>query len=84
MYKLTDKSGVFNYIFWIICILIIVSTFRNFELKAAEVDGGIPDYKGIQIISGDIFTVGSDTMNNLMALWCEGFTKYYPKVSNTK
>jgi phosphate transport system substrate-binding protein len=31
-------------------------------------------------VSGTIKSVGSDTMNNLMALWAEGFRKLYPNV----
>lgn len=27
-----------------------------------------------------IKSVGSDTMNNMMALWAEGFRKFYPNV----
>ena len=31
-------------------------------------------------VSGSIKSVGSDTMNNLMTLWSEGFKRYYPNV----
>ncbi|MFM8634666.1 MAG: PstS family phosphate ABC transporter substrate-binding protein [Planctomycetia bacterium] len=31
-------------------------------------------------VSGSLKCVGSDTMNNLVALWAEGFKKYYPSV----
>ncbi len=31
-------------------------------------------------VSGSLKTVGSDTMNNLVALWAEGFKKFYPNV----
>lgn len=31
-------------------------------------------------VSGSLKAVGSDTMNNLMALWAEGFKKVYPNV----
>jgi len=49
---------------------------------AAEVgvDAGLPDYKPVEGISGNIKSIGSDTMNNLMALWAEGFNKMYPNV----
>ncbi|MEX1025681.1 MAG: phosphate ABC transporter substrate-binding protein [Planctomycetota bacterium] len=32
-------------------------------------------------VSGVIKSVGSDTMNNLMAIWGEGFKKFYPGVT---
>ncbi|MCU0858665.1 MAG: phosphate ABC transporter substrate-binding protein [Pontiellaceae bacterium] len=44
------------------------------------VDAGLPDYKAVQGVSGTIKSIGSDTMNNMMALWAEGFKKMYPNV----
>lgn len=32
-------------------------------------------------VAGSLKCVGSDTMNNLVALWAEGFKKFYPSVS---
>ena len=43
-------------------------------------DPPLPDYKPRQGVSGNIKSVGSDTMNNLMTLWAEGFRKFYPNV----
>ncbi|MFA5183885.1 MAG: hypothetical protein WC405_21495, partial [Syntrophales bacterium] len=45
-----------------------------------QVDAGLPDYKAVQGVSGTIKGIGSDTMNNMMALWAEGFKKMYPNV----
>ncbi|MFN0197309.1 MAG: PstS family phosphate ABC transporter substrate-binding protein [Planctomycetaceae bacterium] len=44
------------------------------------VDPKLPDYKADKGVSGTIKSVGSDTMNNLMTIWAEGFRKYYPNV----
>lgn len=44
------------------------------------VDPKLPDYKATSGVSGSIKSIGSDTMNNLMAYWSEGFLKYYPSV----
>ncbi|KJU84320.1 phosphate ABC transporter substrate-binding protein [Candidatus Magnetobacterium bavaricum] len=49
-------------------------------LAAEGVDAGLPSYKKVSGVSGSINSVGSDTMNNLMTLWCEGFSKHYPNV----
>ena len=46
-----------------------------------EVDPRIPAYNKARGISGSASSIGSDTMNNLMALWLEGFRKYYPNVN---
>jgi phosphate transport system substrate-binding protein len=44
------------------------------------VDPKIHEYKPSSGVSGTIKSVGSDTMNNLMALWGETFKKHYPNV----
>jgi phosphate transport system substrate-binding protein len=43
-----------------------------------KVDKDLPGYKPVKGISGTIKSVGSDTLNNLMTLWGEGFKKMYP------
>lgn len=48
--------------------------------EPVKVDPSIPAYTKTSGVSGNINSVGSDTMNNLMALWCEQFTKDYPNV----
>jgi phosphate transport system substrate-binding protein len=45
-----------------------------------EVDPAIKPYKKVSGISGTLNSVGSDTMNNLMTYWAEGFAKSYPGV----
>jgi phosphate transport system substrate-binding protein len=45
-----------------------------------SVDANLPVYKSVNGISGNVKSVGSDTMNNLMTLWAEGFRKFYPNV----
>lgn len=44
------------------------------------VDPRYPDYTRGDGVTGNIKSVGSDTMNNLMALWSEGFKGHYPNV----
>lgn len=44
------------------------------------VDANLPPYEAVDGIEGRITTVGSDTMNNLLALWVEGFKRRYPRV----
>jgi len=48
--------------------------------EAVKVDPDIPAYGKVSGVSGNISSIGSDTMNNLMTLWCEGFGKNYPNV----
>ena len=49
--------------------------------RGQDVDAGIKPYqKAAGEVSGSLKCVGSDTMNNLVALWAEGFKKVYPSV----
>jgi phosphate transport system substrate-binding protein len=45
------------------------------------VDPGLPAYEPVSGISGNLNSVGSDTLNNLMLLWAEGFRTSYPNVN---
>jgi phosphate transport system substrate-binding protein len=47
----------------------------------AQVDPGLPEYKPTSGISGNLASMGSDTLNNLMTLWAETFRGYYPNVN---
>jgi phosphate transport system substrate-binding protein len=45
-----------------------------------KVDPAIPAYTKGSGVSGSLNSIGSDTLNNLMTLWAEGFKKIYPNV----
>jgi len=47
----------------------------------AVVDPNLPEYVVASGISGNISSVGSDTLANLMTLWGEEFGKLYPNVN---
>lgn len=47
----------------------------------AAVDSNLPEYKVVTGVSGNINSIGSDTLNNLMTLWAEDFKKSYPNVN---
>ncbi|NKI34601.1 phosphate ABC transporter substrate-binding protein PstS family protein [Wenzhouxiangella sp. XN79A] len=47
----------------------------------AEVDPALPDYEPVSGVSGNLSSIGSDTLNNLMTLWAEEFAKIYPNVN---
>ena len=48
--------------------------------EAVKVDKSIKDYKKTEGVSGNLNSIGSDTLNNLMTLWAEAFQKQYPNV----
>ncbi|MBC8646041.1 MAG: phosphate ABC transporter substrate-binding protein [Thermoanaerobaculia bacterium] len=48
--------------------------------QTTKLDPNLPAYKKASGISGNLSSVGSDTMNNLATLWGESFRKIYPSV----
>ena len=47
----------------------------------AMVDPGLPEYSRASGVSGNLSSVGSDTLANLMTLWAEEFKRVYPNVN---
>ncbi|PTS84864.1 phosphate-binding protein [Pseudomonas sp. HMWF032] len=47
----------------------------------AGVDPALPSYSKISGVSGNLSSVGSDSLANLMTLWAEEFKKEYPNVN---
>ena len=50
-------------------------------LAQAKVDEGLSVYEKTSGVSGNISSVGSDTLANLMTLWAEEFKRLYPNVN---
>jgi phosphate transport system substrate-binding protein len=48
--------------------------------QAIQVDPALPNYTAAAGVSGNMKSIGSDSLNNLMALWAEGFRSAYPNV----
>lgn len=63
-----------------VLIAVIMITAVASDRADAGVDPELKPYERVSGISGNITSMGSDTMNNLMALFCEGFTRFYPNV----
>jgi len=47
----------------------------------ANVDPNLPEYKAVSGVSGNLSSVGSDTLANLMTMWTEAYKKEYPNVN---
>jgi phosphate transport system substrate-binding protein len=59
----------------------ILTTLACGDLPAQDIDPALPPYaRAAGEVSGSLKCIGSDTMNNLVALWSEGFKKHYPSV----
>lgn len=61
--------------------LTAVSAFSTAAYSDASIDKDIPTYEKASGISGNISSVGSDTLANLMTLWAEDFKRNYPNVN---
>lgn len=45
------------------------------------IDNDLPEYKKVSGVSGNISSVGSDTLANMMTFWAEEFKRTYPNVN---
>jgi phosphate transport system substrate-binding protein len=49
-------------------------------VESEGIDSAARPYQKVSGVSGAINSIGSDTLNNLMTLWAEGFRRQYPNV----
>lgn len=62
-------------------VLAYTGALTLFAQSPVTVDEKLPAYaKATDGVSGKLKSVGSDTMNNLMTLWQQGFKEQYPNV----
>ncbi|TRW96434.1 phosphate ABC transporter substrate-binding protein PstS family protein [Candidatus Methylobacter oryzae] len=59
----------------------ITALTSNVANAVQSVDAGIPEYQKASGVSGNLSSVGSDTLANLMTLWAEEFNRVYPNVN---
>ena len=63
-------------------MLVSVAIFSaSNALALATVDENLPAYEKTSGVSGNLSSVGSDTLANLMTLWAESFKRTYPNVN---
>src|SRR5690606_10183057 len=61
--------------------LVLAGSLACSAVLQADIDPNLPDYKTVSGVSGNVTSIGSDTLNNLMTLWAEEFAKIYPNVN---
>ncbi|CUS48348.1 MAG: ABC-type phosphate uptake system substrate-binding component PstS [Idiomarinaceae bacterium HL-53] len=59
----------------------VVACFAVNFTAVADIDPNLPEYERASGVSGNLNSIGSDTLNNLMTLWAEEFNKFYPNVN---
>ena len=59
---------------------LLIGATPAFADEAITLDPALKAYVKVSGVSGNVNSIGSDTLNNLMTLWAEGFRKQYPNV----
>ena len=73
MYALINKCSTL-----FVALLTLLATSVSAEVK---VDPDLGEYTATRGVSGNLSTVGSDTLANLMTLWTEEYKRFYPNVN---
>ncbi|MCF6157856.1 MAG: PstS family phosphate ABC transporter substrate-binding protein [wastewater metagenome] len=67
--------------------IFVLLTFFHFVIagisaisNATQANADIKPYVKVSGVSGNLSSIGSDTMNNLMTYWAESFNRVYPSV----
>ncbi len=64
----------------ILCVFFFAALYAVPAAETVSENTELPDYQVVSGISGKVTSIGSDTLNNLMTLWAEGFQRLYPSV----
>ena len=59
------------------CVALSMAGVSSVAVAAAKVDAALPDYQKSSGVSGNLSSVGSDTLANLMTLWTEEGKRAY-------
>ena len=62
-------------------LLLVFSAGAMTSVAEVKVDPDIAEYKKVSGVAGNLSSVGSDTLANLMTFWAEAFKKEYPNVN---
>lgn len=60
---------------------LLLAAFPLLSVASSDVDSELDSYQKASGISGNLSSVGSDTLANLMTLWGENFKRLYPNVN---
>ncbi len=70
-----------NYKRIIIAALVLTAVLSTSVSAEPKVDQGLSKYTVASGVSGNLSSVGSDTLANLMTLWAEEYKRFYPNVN---
>jgi len=76
-----EKKDDIQWLAWLLLVWVIaVGAGPAHAEEAITLDSNLKAYAKASGVSGNLNSIGSDTLNNLMTLWAEGFRKQYPNV----
>jgi phosphate transport system substrate-binding protein len=61
-------------------VMTMALTGMSLAQDGLKLDPGLNNYQAVSGVSGNLSSVGSDTLNNVMTLWAESFSQFYPNV----
>src|SRR5438552_11290452 len=62
----------------VLALAVVAAGAGAFAAGPPRLDPALVPYKAVSGVSGNLSSIGSDTLNNLMTLWAETFNKFYP------
>jgi phosphate transport system substrate-binding protein len=71
---------MFERLLWVLGVATIGPMAGN-AAADIKVDPKLPSYEQAAGVAGNLSSVGSDTLNNLMTLWAEEYKRLYPNVN---
>ncbi len=74
----TSRWLVFTIALW---VSVFVVGLQYHAEAQVQIDPNLETYESVSGVSGNLNSIGSDTLNNLMTLWAEGFRALYPNVN---
>ena len=66
---------------WLLTVGVLSAAVAGVVHAEGKVDAKLPEYTKASGVSGNLSSIGSDTLNNLMTFWAEEFKKQYPNVN---
>ena len=65
----------------LVSVVVTLGAASSAAFAGAKLDANLPVYQKSSGVSGNLSSVGSDTLANLMTLWAEEFKRAYPNVN---
>lgn len=65
----------------ILGVVLALVALPGASAMALDIDPAVKPYAPVSGVAGNLNSIGSDTLNNLMTMWAEGFRRVYPNVN---